>query len=441
MHWWVSDEMVARLVPHIQALCGRFPSINVRVEPSERKRLDGKRLLVMTDTSPRGLPERVLTCQMAAESLTPLLQPLPQAAGAHTPVQQNAAARSGASGDSRAGNSAEEKWLAELLGVIKSKRGQPLDLAVLANKSAGGVARPDGVKIKLRDFLTMHARRCGLVLTQQPDASGEGVTWTVVFDPNGASSSGTTTSPADRAQRSALAPDPVGEGGDANLCNICFEEQCDTRMMPCLHKICHNCVQVSRLVLSPRILLHPARMRFSCHARSCHDVSCCYSPIPDDNPTPSSAQLVKESTRLMGQDAECCPFCRERIKGFMGLYAKEVPKGKAGAAKAAAGAAAPRRETRSVKIGSKEEQWLASITAALKAKDGKPVEYGILSNPNFGGVPRPDGVNIKLGDLLRKHAAEWGFILTQQGPTKFVALARTPGKPRAGGRGFHKAMA
>ena len=134
----------------------------------------------------------------------------------------------------------------------------------------------------------------------------------------------------------------------------------------------------------------------------------------------------------MGQDAECCPFCRERIKGFMGLYAKGGPKGKPGAAEAAAGAAAPRRDTQSVKIRSKEEQWLASITAALKAKDGTPVEYGILSNPNFGGVPRPDGVNIKLGDLLHKHAAEWGFILTQRGTTKYVALARTPGKPRPG---------
>jgi hypothetical protein len=31
---------------------------------------------------------------------------------------------------------------------------------------------------------------------------------------------------------------------DSNMCNICFEKTCDTRMVPCLHKICADCVQL-----------------------------------------------------------------------------------------------------------------------------------------------------------------------------------------------------
>ena len=325
MHWWVSDETVARLVPHIQGLCGRFPSINVRVEPVERKRFDGRRLLVLTDTSPRGLPERVLTCKMAAESIQPLLQPLPQAAGAQTPVQQNPAAR-GASGDSRAGNSAEEKWLAALLAVIKSKRGQPLDLAVLANKAVGGVARPDGVNIKLRDFLTMHARRCGLVLASQPDSSGNGVTWTVALDPNGASSSGRSTAPADRAQRSEQAPDPVGEGGDANVCNICFEEQCDTRMVPCLHKICHNCVQVPRLFLSLCILLYPSRVRLACHARSRHhELILLFLPVTIRRPPLRS--LSRRARASWDKTPSAARSAARGSKASWGCMQREDPRG------------------------------------------------------------------------------------------------------------------
>jgi hypothetical protein len=142
----------------------------------------------------------------------------------------------------------------------------------------------------------------------------------------------------------------------------------------------------------------------------------------------------------MGQEAECCPFCREVIKGFVGLYAtgvQNVQKEKSSAAEGAAYAAIPRRDTQSFKIGNKEEEWLIAITAALKAKGGKPVEYGILSNPKFGGAVRPEGVNIQLGDLLRKHARNWGFVLTEEetgtgGVRRLVALDQrsTPGKPR-----------
>jgi len=69
------------------------------------------------------------------------------------------------------------------------------------------------------------------------------------------------------------------EKEDANMCNICFEGVCDTLMKPCLHKICSNCVH-----------------------------------------------LVKESTRLMHQREECCPFCRTEIKSFVSLYARGVEK-------------------------------------------------------------------------------------------------------------------
>jgi len=43
-----------------------------------------------------------------------------------------------------------------------------------------------------------------------------------------------------------------------------------------------------------------------------------------------------------------------------------------------------------------------------------PVVLGTLANPAIGGVPRPDGVKIKLGDLLRKHGVGWGLVLTQE---------------------------
>lgn len=256
MHWWVSDEMVARLYPHVQGVCARFPSINIRVEPVERKRYDGKRLLILSDTSPMGLPERVLTCKMAAEFVMPHLKPLPvaAAAGSHAPVQQSPAARGVAEkGLKKAGKSPEEQWLAALLAVIKSKGGEPMDLSTLANPSAGGVSRPDGVAIKLVDLLTMNAQRCGLVLKRLPDAGGS-TKCTVAYNPKRASSRSSSTAPmasaaASNFQRSEQASNALGDAGEANVCNICFEEQCDTRMVPCLHKICHNCVQVTRLAV------------------------------------------------------------------------------------------------------------------------------------------------------------------------------------------------
>ena len=42
-----------------------------------------------------------------------------------------------------------------------------------------------------------------------------------------------------------------------------------------------------------------------------------------------------------------------------------------------------------------------------------PVELGLLAQPAHG-VARPDGVKIKLGDLLRKHGVGWGLVLTQE---------------------------
>jgi hypothetical protein len=257
MHWWVSDEMVARLYPHVQGVCARFPSINIRVEPVERKRYDGKRLLILSDTSPTGLPERVLTCNMAAELVKPYLKPMPvpAAAGAHAPVQQSPVARGVAEkGLNRAGKSPEEQWLAALLAVIKSKGGEPMDLSTLANPIAGGVSRPDGVAIKLVDLLKMNAQRCGLVLNRLHDAGGY-TKCTVAYNPKCVSSRSSSTAPvataaASNFQRSEQASNALADAGEANVCNICFEEQCDTRMVPCLHKICHNCVQVPRLAKS-----------------------------------------------------------------------------------------------------------------------------------------------------------------------------------------------
>jgi hypothetical protein len=54
-----------------------------------------------------------------------------------------------------------------------------------------------------------------------------------------------------------------------------------------------------------------------------------------------------------------------------------------------------------------------------------PVVLGTLANPAIGGVPRPDGVKIKLGDLLRKHGVGWGLVLTGVPPAPVsVSLPR-----------------
>ena len=42
--------------------------------------------------------------------------------------------------------------------------------------------------------------------------------------------------------RAAAGTSHVNEVDDVNMCNICFENTCDTRIVPCLHKICHQCV-------------------------------------------------------------------------------------------------------------------------------------------------------------------------------------------------------
>jgi hypothetical protein len=394
---------------------------------------------------------------MAAEFVKPHLKPLPvaAAAGAHAPVQQSPAARGVAEkGLKKAGKSPEEQWLAALLAVIKSKGGEPMDLSTLANPNAGGVSRPDGVAIKLVDLMKINAQRCGLVLNRESGANGY-TKCTVAYDPKRASSRSSSTAPmasaaASNFQRSEQASNALGDAGEANLCNICFEEQCDTRMVPCLHKICHNCVQVPRHALprSSLPLTLALTWRAPCPGFAYHALS--ERPLREpsrrlyargfDSPfalrRPSFSQLVKESTRLMAQEAECCPFCREVIKGFVGLYATGVQKEKSSAAEGVA-CATVRRDTQSFKIGNKEEEWLRAITRALKAKGGKPVEYGILCNPAFGGAVRPEGVNIQLGDLLRKHARAWGFVLTEEetgtgGLRRLVALDQrsTPGNPR-----------
>ena len=170
-----------------------------------------------------------------------------------------------------------------------------------------------------------------------------------------------------------------------------MEKESDTRMAPCLHKICSDCVQ-----------------------------------------------LVKESTRMMGQAEDCCPFCRAPIKGFVGIYAQSVHKGRsqARAASAAEARTVPGKKKRvplqqtalcpqtAVKTG--EDRWAEQIAAHLKAKGGKPIEIGILVNPNFQGVPRPTGVTKKLREVIEEVGQAHGLVLTT-GPkgTKYVSLAPT----------------
>jgi hypothetical protein len=57
-----------------------------------------------------------------------------------------------------------------------------------------------------------------------------------------------------------------------------------------------------------------------------------------------------------------------------------------------------------------EREWLSAIVKHLQESGPTPVVLGTLANPAQGGVARPDGVKIKLGDLLRKHGVGWGLV-------------------------------
>ena len=297
MHWWLSDAKLAAFVGKVQDFCARFPRINVRVEPVEKRRHDGMRLLVLSDTSQEGLQERVRSCLMAAAILEVYVR---------TPADWSPTG-----------------WCA--CGKCQTPAGCVGRLSAEAN------------------------------LPRVPPA--------------------------------ASANDL--EEQDAKTCQICMEKESDTRMAPCLHKICSDCVQ-----------------------------------------------LVKESTRMMGQAEDCCPFCRVPIKGFVGIYAQSVHEGRsqARAASAAEARTVPGKKKRvplqqtalcpqtAVKTG--EDRWAEQIAAHLKAKGGKPIEIGILVNPNFQGVPRPSGVTKKLRDVIEQVGQAHGLVLTT-GPkgTKYVSLA------------------
>ena len=77
----------------------------------------------------------------------------------------------------------------------------------------------------------------------------------------------------------------------------------------------------------------------------------------------------------------------------------------------------------------KQEAWRPQSQSALEgdmAKGGKPIEIGILVNPNFQGVPRPTGVTKKLREVIEEVGQAHGLVLTT-GPkgTKYVSLAPT----------------
>ena len=299
MHWWLSDAMLAAFVGKIQDFCARFPRINIRVESVEKRRHDGMRLLVLSDTSQEGLQERVRSCLMAAAILEVYVR-------------------------------------------------TPADWSPTGWCACGKCQTPAG---------------CVGRLSAQASLP--------------------------RAPPAASANDL--EEHDAKTCQICMEKESDMRMAPCLHKICSDCVQ-----------------------------------------------LVKESTRMMGQAEDCCPFCRVPIKGFVGIYAQSVHKGRsqAGAASAAEARTVPGKKKRvplqqtapcpqtAAKTG--EDRWAEQIAAHLKAKGGKPIEIGILVNPNFQGVPRPTGVTKKLREVIEEVGQAHGLVLTK-GPkgTKYVSLAPT----------------
>ena len=68
-----------------------------------------------------------------------------------------------------------------------------------------------------------------------------------------------------------------------------------------------------------------------------------------------------------------------------------------------------------------EREWLSGIVKHLQKTDPTPVALGTLAQPALG-VARPDGVKVKLSNLLRKHGMGWGLVLTEMGSKKAVSL-------------------
>lgn len=99
------------------------------------------------------------------------------------------------------------------------------------------------------------------------------------------------------------ADDPL-EVEDINMCNICFENSCDTRMVPCLHKICSECVKLVKE--STRLMEQGEDQTFALFL-----CQICISP-----------RVLFMLIVLYLSEEECCPFCRVQIKGFIGLRAK-----------------------------------------------------------------------------------------------------------------------
>ena len=229
-------------------------------------RFDGKRLMIFTETSTKALPERIVTCRAAAQVAEVHMrhahagaqQFIPQqAAIPPMQVQQQQQPRpdSASYQASRGGGAAhctnhtrgkvsiEEEWLSQILGLMRKKApGELFELGLLGNKTMGGIPRPDGVNLKMRDLLEKHAQRCNLVLSKVGSTSYVSLAPTDGRSVEVHNSQGPACAPRVADTKGKGVEQPMGgmDEGEANTCNICFEQQCDTRMVPCLHKICHG---------------------------------------------------------------------------------------------------------------------------------------------------------------------------------------------------------
>jgi hypothetical protein len=396
MHWWVTDEMVASFMRMVHDFCGRFPSIHVRIEPQEKARYDGRRLLVIHDTSAQELHERVRTCLQAAAISEFYIRSGANFDTTGWCVCGKCQTQSGCVGHLNINNGAPETEKQEQEHNVKTcnicfenecdKRVVPClhpicsECIDLVRKSAV-LTRQDILscpfcRIEIKGFVDFSAKGSKHSAGQLVGAAAVGHQ----EKPSVSSQSKEQQWLAeivDFLKKRGGQPIELGVLANPAAGGVMRPESVDMKLRDLLAKY----AQQEGLVLTQKGLTKYVSLASS-----------------------------KGKTKFVGNASMWNSASNRHEKADVAT-----------------------KDTRRVQpvaqaASQREQEWLGKIVDFLKKRSGQPVELGLLANPQMGGVARPEGVGLKLKELLAKYAQTVGLVLTETHDTRYVSMrsARNP---------------